>query len=682
MSRKKKKTQPRVKLPCWVLPLVMAVLCEVLLCVWTTEEMIFGRFAAIVVFSLGFACVIALLCSFFPKQSGKCAAIVLSSFLVVLYFAEYLIHDAFQNFMTVRTMQAGAGGVVSTYLVVVLRAIAINWWRIGLLLLPVVAFGLFVKPHKVSWGVRGLLAVVALALFAGANFLVGAVGLDGAKMREHYSFDSAVRSFGLSTALVLEYVNNSEAMGSNLEFQVDPVPEATEAEILEETTPDTQPQETEVIAETTQPVVYEAHTMGLDFAALAAAEPNANVAAMHQYLASLTPSEENAYTGLFAGKNLIFITAEAFCGEFLDPELTPTLYRLATQGIEFTEYYQPVWGMGTTGGEYTNLVGHVPTSASCMKEAKQQNLFLTMGKQLQALGYSTAAFHNNDYTFYSRHETHELLGYDYYMGYGNGIEEGVTNSWPQSDLEMIDYTLPMYIDQQPFHAYYMSVSGHSNYNTDNAMSRKNYHLVEDLDCSEAVKCYIAANLELENALTSLLIQLEEAGITDDTVIVVASDHYPYGLESSTTWGMDQSYLEELYGEEMTDIVRDRNTLIIWSGDIEDMDIRVDTPVFSLDILPTLLNLFGLDFDSRLLPGRDVFSDDLAVVFWGLNGSWLTEMGYYNTNSARFTPVDGAEVDEGYVERINTIVSNKIKYSKGIAQYDYYNYIYQALENAG
>ena len=261
------------------------------------------------------------------------------------------------------------------------------------------------------------------------------------------------------------------------------------------------------------------------------------------------------------------------------------------------------------------------------------------------------------------------------MGYGNGMEAGVKKQWPQSDLEMIDYTVPLYVDQQPFSVYYMTVSGHSNYNRDNAMARKNYELVEHLDKTKSVRYYIATQMELEAALTSLVRQLEEAGILNDTVIVVASDHYPYGLDSD-----EVQQIDDLMGvSRVTDFNRDRNTLIIWSGCIEELDLVVDTPVSSLDILPTLSNLFGVPYDSRLLVGRDVFSDAEPLVFWGISKSWITDKGSYLASTKTFTPREGVEVEDGYVERIHTIVRNRIKYSHAVGDYNYFNSVQQALQ---
>jgi len=210
------------------------------------------------------------------------------------------------------------------------------------------------------------------------------------------------------------------------------------------------------------------------------------------------------------------------------------------------------------------------------------------------------------------------------------------------------------------------------------MCAKNYDKVAHLDCSEAIKCYIAANLELEYAMASLLSRLEEAGIADDTVIVISADHYPYGLEESSTWDSDKNYLKELFGEEVTEFVRDQNTLIIWSGSIEGMELQVDKPTYSLDILPTLLNLFGVEYDSRLMPGRDALAEGDGLVFWPSRGSWMTDKGSYLAANGTFIPAEGVTVDEEYVERMHAIVRNKIKYSKGVSQYDYFNYVYKAL----
>ena len=656
---------PNLTLPGWLFTTGMVFYNELMLHLWVAESFSFGRFLAVILFALGFGAVLGLICSLFPSpKASKRAAIGISFFVVVLYLTEYFLSDAYQVFMTVATIFAGAGGVAQDYFGLIVSVLGRNLWRIGLMLLPIFLYGFFCRSTATRWNIRAVLAGAAVVLYLAGFGAVRFLTHDSAVMNKAYNFDGAVRKLGLNMGLALDVVNGMSA-NEEPEFaqlEVPPAPAVTES---------TEPQED---AGDEPAVVYEDNVMDIDFAALAETERDAHIQSMHKYVASLTPTKQNEYTGLFEGKNLIMITAEAFSAEVIDPELTPTLYRMATEGIQFKEYYQPAWGASTTTGEFSNLMGIVPNAhGGIMMETRQQNFFLTLGHQSQKLNYFTAAYHNHLHDFYNRHLTHEKLGYDnFYARYGMKPLEGIKGVWPESDLEMMDVTVPQYIDNQPFSIYYMTVSGHCLYTqNENAMTKKNWDQVQHLEHSDIVKGYYAANLELEYAMASLIRQLEEAGIADDTVIVMATDHYPYGLERSSTWQNTVDHLAELYGVSNYDqYMRDHNALIIWSGCIEDMDIVVDTPVYSLDILPTVSNLFGFDYDSRLLVGRDVFSDAEPLVLWP-DHSWITDKGTFDFDSGIFTPREGAEVDDGYVDRISAIVANKITYSRTVLDKDYF-----------
>lgn len=691
----KKLFQKRVKVPSWLFLMGMSLFVELLLHFWTNDTTNLGRVAAVAGFALAFGGLLGLICSFFPPKAEKWIAVVIASLMAVLWLLEFFLDDAYGVFMPLISVFDSAEGVATGYFSTIMALLAKSVGRIGLVLLPVVLYAVFAtttdtghyvqKPKR--WKTWLILACVVAVLFAGSFGIVYGVGRDVIQLTA-YNFDGAIHSFGLNMSLVMDLTKGSGAGSDSLQFEI---PEGTAAPVAttaptkpEETVPATQPQQEtqpqEVTEPTEPPVVYGPHSFDLDFNALAEAETNYNVANLHRYMATLTPAMENAYTGMFEGKNLILITAEAFSGEVIDPELTPTLYRMATEGIHFTDYYHPVLGCGTTGGEFANVVGVIPYGGTTtMEEAAQQYLFLTMGNQLQKLGYTSAAFHNNDHTYYNRDKTHTYLGYDTFFAYGNGMEDLISNVWTRSDLEMVDVTLPQYIDKQPFSLYYMTVSGHSSYGLNNAMSKKNFHLVEDLPYSQTVRCYLACQLELEHAMASMIRQLEEAGIADDTVIVLTTDHYPYGLASSDTWGDGTDFLAELYGVNyITEKVRDRSALIIWSGCLEDQDIVVDDPVWCMDILPTLSNLFGVEYDSRLMIGRDVFSESDPLVFWPMTYSWKTDMGEYDASNWKFTPAEGVEVPEGYVDEINAIVRNKVTYCRGVQWYNYFNVICDAL----
>ena len=180
-------------------------------------------------------------------------------------------------------------------------------------------------------------------------------------------------------------------------------------------------------------------------------------------------------------------------------------------------------------------------------------------------------------------------------------------------------------------------------------------------------------------MTSLLQQLEEAGIADDTVIVLSPDHYPYALERSAAWKTNRNYLCELLDvDKLTPFNRDSNTLIIWSGCLEGMDLQVDAPVYSLDILPTLSNLFGVPYDSRLLVGRDVFSEEMPLVLWP-NYSWKTDRGTYDAAEGVFTPADGQEADQAYIDYVCALVRSKFSYCTQVQNTHYFRWLAQYLE---
>ena len=671
---KKFEIKKKLTLPGWLFVAAMALYCELLLHFWTADNILPGRALVVALFALGLGAALGLISSLFKARVSKGVAVGIAIFLAVLYMTEYFLQDAYQNFMTIQTIIGGAGGVAQDYFELVVSLVTRNLWRIALVLLPVVAYGIFCVNPESSWKLRGVLAAAAVVLYLLGFGAMKRFTNDVSVLNSTYNFDSAVRVFGLHMGLILE-TTGSGKMDAEPEFVAPTMPTEAAPE-----TESTEPVNEETEA-TEPPVVYGEHVMAaLDFDSL---PKGGATGSLNQYVASLTPTKENAFTGLFAGKNLILITAEAFTAEVIDPELTPTLYRLATKGIHFTDYYQPAWGASTTSGEFSNVIGMVPAGGgNCMMEATEQKLFLTMGHQLQKLDYYSTAYHNHFHDFYNRHKTHKRLGYDRFIARGMGMDD-IRAVWPESDLEMMELTIDQYIDKQPFSIYYMTVSGHCPYlTTDNAMTRKNMETIKQMDSmsqySETIQGYFASQLELEYAMAYLVQRLEEAGIADDTVIAMATDHYPYGLEPSSTWNNTKDYLAELYGRKADDcFTRDHNALIIWSGCIEDMGLEVNEPVYSLDILPTLSNLFGVEYDSRLLIGRDVFSEEMPLVLWP-NYSWKTDKGSYNFYAGTFTPAEGVEVDEAYVEYVTSVVKNKITYSRSVQEYNYFNYLYKQM----
>lgn len=677
-----------------------------------------SSFVFLALFSLCAGLVVTGMISLLPKRAVQILAPLYLGILSLIFTVEFLVYRQFKVAYDINTILNAATDALGGFGADIRRLIFCfdGISHIALFLLPLILW--FVLREKITgqfpqtgiWrGRTGRAAYASLAHLAGgaacygvALFLILCCGLHKEIYTNQYSFEAAVMQFGLGEGLCLDIRNlvssrtsaqvfESTLAGSREETRSDGkiVVQAKEAASVQKVVTlqeETSSQSTKTVREeeTETPAVYDQSVASVDFAALAAA--GGNCADIDAYVSTLTPSDQNAYTGAFAGKNLILICAEAFSGFLIDPELTPVLYRLSTKGINFNDYYQQSIA-GTTGGEYQLLFGLIPTSGgSSIKEITQNGTHTNIGALLNEKGYFGMAFHNSTYTYYDRHETHTKLGYSGgYMGVGNGLEELISPKWPASDLELMQETLPMYIDRQPFNAYYMTVSGHSVYDFgNNAMSRENKDAVDawceerNLSYTEPVRAYIAANLELEKAVEYLVETLEEKGIADDTVICIAPDHFPYGLDSDASLG-NMPYLSELYGYPVnTYEERDRSRAIIWCGALEENEpIIVDAPASSVDILPTLCNLFGVEWDSRLYVGRDVLSDALPLVFFG-NYDWKTDLGHYNSTRNVFTPADeNAVIPEDYVKQISSMVRDRMTFSKSVLSHDYYTHVYDA-----
>ncbi len=600
------------------------------------------------------------------EKVNRIIATVLLGLTAVPYVVQFLVYKQFKIYYDIKTMFGGAGDALTSYV----RETAVLIFNFGslfvilLLAIPSVAFWLLSKknistaPSNAKTRIGA--AITSVLCYLLSLVIILASPLYSLKYSKEYNYQSAVQEFGLLTGMRLDIKNG--LFGTSNEFEDAPgsIPTGTDSVISDDDK------------------VYGENKLNIDFERLNKGA-NSTIKSLNDYVSQQTPSSKNKYTGMFKEKNLIFISAEAFSHAVIDPKLTPTLYRLATKGINFTDYYQPS-GAGTTGGEYQNLFGMLPMAGGqSFKNTQKTYNYYTMGSQLNRLGYYGKAYHNNTYTYYDRHLTHVNLGYsDGYMGYGNGMEKYVKWTWPQSDYEMIKGTLPTYINKDKFNIYYMSVSGHSGYSkTGNAMTKKHWDRVKDLPYSDTVKGYLAANLDLEDALTHLVSELEKKGIADDTVICISADHFPYGLDNDAKLG-SMKYLSELYGVNVVNnFQRDFSRLIIWSGCLEkNKPIIVDTPTSSLDILPTLSNLFGTEYDSRFMVGRDVFSNIPALVF-DSSYNWKTELGTYYSSTGKFVPKESdTEIPEGYVSTVKAVVRNKIKYCTNAPAADYFRYVFK------
>ena len=404
---------------------------------------------------------------------------------------------------------------------------------------------------------------------------------------------------------------------------------------------------------------------GMDFDRLDEATEDQDLRSLNDYFASLQGTVKNSYTGMFANYNLIVICAEAFSPYLIDPELTPALYRMSNEGIVFRNFYNSFPNL-TTNGEYGLCMGLMP-DLSRMSFAVSKNNYLPfcLGSMFSQAGVEARAYHNNIGTFYDRVNTHTNMGYTFQaIDFGLDMEPGN----PTSDLEMMEKTVDEYLEQEPFHAYYMTYSGHADYSfTDNDMSARNQELVADMEGSEELRAYYACQLELEKAMEYLLERLEEAGIADHTVVVLTGDHAPYGLPEEDYEALAGEAVEEPFWQY-------RSSFICWTGGLEE-PIVVDDYCCTQDILPTLLNLFGFSYDSRLLTGRDALAECTHAALLK-DGSFLTDRMIYDAASGQITWQ--REEDEDYARELIQAMEDQLMVSAAILGTNYYEFAFRTL----
>ncbi len=412
---------------------------------------------------------------------------------------------------------------------------------------------------------------------------------------------------------------------------------------------------------------YDKNVIDIDFDKLISEEKDDVLLSMHNYFKDESGTNKNKYSGYFKDKNLILFMAESFNSIAVSKDLTPTLYKLVNGGFTFNNFYSPVV-LSTIGGEYQELTGLYPSIDMLSKVWRNGNNSYNwgIGNRFKDLGYKTYAYHDNQYDFQNRDKYLKSIGLDNYIGCGNGLENRINcNVWPESDVEMINSTADDYINEDKFFVYYATVSGHMDYNYGNYIANKNKELVDKLNYSLESKAYIATQIELDRALENLINKLKKSGKLDDTVIALVGDHYPYALSLDNINEISDYERDNLF-------LINKSNFILWNNKMN--KVSVDKVGSQIDVLPTIYNLFDIKYDSRLITGKDILSDNEGLSIFN-NLSWISDKGKYNSITDEFVG-DG---DEEYVNNMNNIVNNRVSMSKYLIKYNYYDLVTKKVE---
>ncbi len=600
----------------------------------------------ILLYSLFSSSILSIITGIFKDKVNVILTSISLFMIAFLFCVQLVFYNTFKVFFSFETL--GLSDQITSFMSEAIQSIIDNIFYILIFFIPFILYLVFHK--KINLLRNNVSSYIAYFVILGLTVIIYGVHMSLTKDIENgtyilYSKTNSIalnmEKLGLSNAYLLDI--SRWLFGFQEELDLSNSDNSIIQEIKEEEK------------------VYEPNTLDISFDK---ATSNNEIKTINNYMQNNTGTLKNEYTGIYQDYNLIYIVAESFSEIGVSEELTPTLYKLTHTGFIFDNYYTPNT-LSTIGGEFQALTGVYPDSSILSKWRKGTNYFpYGLATIYQSLGYKTYAYHDNWYAFQDRHKYLKSQGFTNYIGCSNGMQKRMNcKAWPQSDLEMMKATINDYINDEKFMAYYMTVSGHFSYNfSDNSMANKNKKYVSDLNLSTAAKAYVATQIELDRALEYLINTLEEKGRLDDTVIVLLADHYPYKLSLKDVNSLSTFERDQVVGV-------NHNNLILWNSKQEDQHIT--KVCMSSDVLPTVYNLYGIEYDSRLLTGQDIFSTKEGLAIFN-NRSWVSDKGTYYANNSKF--VGDEELPEGYIDSINAIVKNRLNIGKLIIKNDYYKYL--------
>lgn len=406
----------------------------------------------------------------------------------------------------------------------------------------------------------------------------------------------------------------------------------------------------------------------IDFDTLIKNESNETIKYLHNYFNNQQPTEQNEYTGIFKDKNVIFILAESLDEIAINKDITPTLYKLKNEGIVFNNYFSPKYPASTADGQYMLEWATLPIIGeyySLIDMVYNTNPYL-LPRQLKQRGYKTYVFHNYTGYFNKRNSYFATLDFDGHRYCGEGFNLRCEN-FHGSDMEMIDQSVDDYINQQKFYTYYITLSGHGSYDSSNFIATKHLDKVSNLPYSSPIKYYLAANVDFDLAMNTLLTKLEQVNKLDDTVIIISSDHTPYYLSNE-----DMNSVSNIERNNKFD--RNRGSLIIYNSEYKS-NKKINKYAMNIDVLPTVLNMLGIKYDSRLMIGKDIMAANNEGVVILPDRSWVTEKGSFDVNTSTFNNYT-KRLDDKYITKMTNEVNEKYDISVSMQYNDYYKYIFK------
>lgn len=650
---------------------------------------------------------------FSPKVNRIINAVIIG--LVTFYYCIQIVYFAmFDSFLSFALLGLG-GDAIANFGGNIWDELAIVWYKLVIIFIPFAAYLVLsinkvIKDKKYSVPMHIIALVLSLPVWMLGVLLLKVDG--NTRTSAYYAYtnqlsdtDTTAEKLGLLPTTLVEAgmgklnhglpkeetpEDNGDDPNKIINIFATDTPTPTATPVPEVTTA---PGPTDIITATPTssptPTPIQYWTSGIDFKELAKVAPNADIKALCEYFDTVDPTQKNEYTGIFEGYNLVYICAEAFSDYAVNKDFTPTLYKLANNGVVLKNYYNSFLNT-TTNGEFAFATSlwpdvsrkNVDTGAKTgsFPQSSSKYMMYGIGRMFANEGASTFGFHNYLGSYYDRENSWANLGISTLRFMDGKNPMKFSSNWITSDLEMMQQAVDDFINEDRFLVYSMTFSGHGRYSTSkNSNAKKNHAEAAKInkECgynySEEALCYMAANMELDKALEYLINRLEEAGKLDKTVIVLAADHYPYFISSVEV-------ATELNGGVKVDnnIGRYKSTCFIYNSAVKEPIIN-ENYCSNIDILPTIFNLFNMPYDSRLLIGKDVFAPNVVHKSVLYNKSFINEAVEYHAPKAKANwKMDTSQLSKSqlndYVSSMLDIINKEYSVALKMMDTDFYKFV--------
>ena len=411
------------------------------------------------------------------------------------------------------------------------------------------------------------------------------------------------------------------------------------------------------------------------------------------------PKKTNQYIDILKGRNVIAIHAESIQNftlhtTFNGEEVTPNLNRLASEGLYFSNFYAQESVGTSSDSEFTFLTSLMPASSGTVAVSYWDRDYSTSLKYLKEMGYYNFSMHANNGTFWNRNMIHPKYGYDKFFYYTKDYEIDEVMGMGLSDKSFFRQSVPKIKEisenNQNFYGTMIMLTNHTPFSAasevDFDVDYKYEKINEETGEKETVSAPFLEGTTLgdyfktvhyaDSAIGQFIDDLDDAGLLDNTVIVIYGDHdakikkseylYYYNYDPYTDSVLDEddpNYKDmDYYDYELNRKV----PFIIWTKD-KKVQGEVTDAMGMYDASPTLGNMLG--FYNEYALGHDIFSvDDNVVVF--PDGSWLSNTMYYSSSKEEGKLLNAdATISTEYIEKNNKYAEDVIGISNDIIIYD-------------